>query len=137
MDPFILIENIFHKNICNFDYKIKKIYFLYSILYIKNIIKNKFFFKKQEVTFIYYYDIINNFLIINYISDINVFHLYMYYLNKQNFFLQKIFSNERNPAYDIIIAYMGDIITVTGLQQQWLLLSNRDIRRYLQLPQIF
>ena len=56
---------------------------MYLILYIKSVIKSNFFPKKDEVIFLYSYDIINyNFLIINYKNDIKIFHLYKYHINK-------------------------------------------------------
>ena len=65
---FILIENIFHKNICFCHYNILKNnikYFTYIILNLKNIIKNKFsFLNKNLLSFIII--IIVLFIIFNY-----------------------------------------------------------------------
>ena len=39
----------------------------------------------ERKLFFYYYNIMHHFLIINYISNIKIFHLYKYYISKQNF----------------------------------------------------
>ena len=48
----------------------------------KSVVENNFLSNKKEVIFLYYYNIMNIFLIINYINDMNVIHLYKYYINK-------------------------------------------------------
>ena len=74
------MKSIFHKNTCNYNYKIIR---RQKTLYIKNVVeKINFQFKKGEVTFLHSYNIINHFLIINYKNNINIFYLYKYYINK-------------------------------------------------------
>ena len=46
----------------------------------KSVVKNNF--QKEEIIFLYSYDIIDNFLIMNYKNDIKNFHLYKYYINE-------------------------------------------------------
>ena len=78
---FVLMKNIFCKNTYNYNYKIKK-YFIYLTSYIKNMIKINFLSKKEGVIFPYYKDIMNIFLIINYINSMKFFYLYKCYINK-------------------------------------------------------
>ena len=54
----------------------------------KNLTKNK-----RKIIFIYYYDIINYFLIIDYINDIKIFHLYKLHQQIKSFY-EKYFSTK-------------------------------------------
>ena len=76
--------NVFHLRSIYFYKK----YFIYSIIYMKNLTKNK-----RKITFIYYYDIINYFLIINYINDIKIFYLYKLHQQIKSFY-EKYFSTK-------------------------------------------
>ena len=61
----------------------------------KSVIESNFISKKEEVIFLHFYHIIDIFLIMNYKSDIKVFHLYKFYINKQDF-STKILSIKMN-----------------------------------------
>ena len=44
----VIYKVFFYKNICNYNYKIIKIYFIYLILFIKGVVKSNLFFKKKN-----------------------------------------------------------------------------------------
>ena len=70
----------------------------------KSVKGKKFLIWKRKIIF-YYYDIINYFLIINYINSMNTFYLYKYYINKWDFFKRSIFWRHMMALFSLDLIY--------------------------------